>query len=46
MKKIILIFILMLTSMQAVADCYHNGRAYPTGATVGGMRCGSDGYWH
>lgn len=46
MRKIILISILMLTSMQALADCYYNGRAYPTGAVVEGMRCGADGYWH
>ena len=46
MKKVILIFLLMLTSTQFFADCYRGGRAYPTSATVGGMRCGADGYWH
>jgi hypothetical protein len=46
MKKVILIFLLMLTSMQIFADCYRGDRAYPTSATVGGMRCGADGYWH
>ena len=46
MKKVILIFLLMLTSTQIFADCYRGDRAYPTSATVVGMRCGADGYWH
>lgn len=46
MKKIILISILMMYSMQAWADCYIKGKPYPTGAIVGQMRCGANGYWH
>ncbi len=34
--------LLMLISMQAIADCYHEEQAY----ILGFLHCGTNGYWH
>jgi hypothetical protein len=43
-KLFVLMVGLMLCTL-AQAVCYRDGRAYPTGANVGGFVCQPDGTW-
>jgi len=40
-------FLLLLTlfSNIALADCYKDGKAYPTGTVIDGFICTADGAW-
>jgi hypothetical protein len=49
--RTILVFLLLmsiiLTSMigLAEANCWYNGKRYPTGTVIGGLVCQADGSW-
>ncbi len=49
MKRLhVISFIVILfvgTISTAYADCYKDGRAYPTGTVINGYRCTADGKW-
>jgi len=45
MKILILTVLIGLFSTPALADCYLNGKPYPTGTIVAGLTCQVDGNW-
>lgn len=46
MKKLPrLLLLLTLFSQIALADCYKDGKAYPTGTVIDGFICTADGSW-
>lgn len=44
-RKVLLFMVGLLVSTLAQAVCYRDGKAYPTGANVGGFVCQPDGTW-
>lgn len=46
LRVFLLTSILLGASNTAFATCYLDGSEYETGAIIGEMICGSDGYWH
>ncbi len=45
MKKLI-VFVLVIVSQSAYADCTFSGEEYPEGTVINGYVCGADGKWH
>ena len=48
MKTIVTLVVLVCLAVSAgtaLADCFYNGRWYPTGTNIGGVVCQPDGTW-
>ncbi|GFE72133.1 hypothetical protein [Chroococcus sp. FPU101] len=46
MKQVFLaLFLMIVTTSAAYADCIYDGKTYPTGTDLGGLICQPDGTW-
>lgn len=49
MKLLLVVFVILIvfagTIPAAYADCYKDGKAYPTGTVIDGFICTADGRW-
>lgn len=45
MRTLLVIFMLLIFTGIAHADCWYNGGSYPTGSIVNGYVCAPDGTW-
>ena len=43
--KAIMAVVMLLLSVQVMADCVYNNVAYPTGTIINGYVCKADGTW-
>ncbi len=45
MKTLLFTLSIMFFSSSTLADCYLDGKPYPTGTVVSGLTCQVDGSW-
>ena len=45
MKRLFLVTLLLMACSSAYADCWLDGKRYPTGTEIDGFVCQEDGTW-